>query len=583
LALAVQGASGAGAPKVSRPGVYTGYSAQLYSDVSIHSQYIVMRDGIRLAATIYRPAIDGKADTSPWPVIWEGTTSRGRRNPDGSISYDAMRKTATIPGGLSAMTDLVKYGYVVVQIERRGQGASMGAMRGYHGWTESLDAYDITEWLAQQPWSNGRIGVYGCSNTGEAALHAATAMPPHLQAIFAGCFAWNKFDGFYRGGILANWGTGPQFAPMSAGMASIPVDEDKEEALLKQAIQEHQKQTNLLGLWESMPFRDSWSPQVESRFWIVGSVSTYQTQIERTSVGIYMTGGFKDDFRREQIIAYSNLHNPSKLLIGPWLHCQNEGFDLVTERLRFFDYWLKDIKNGIMNEPPIYYYTAGAPQGQEWRSATQWPLPNEQPTPYYLQAGKRLGMEKPVGASSKDTFQVNYNVEKEAHPGAFLFQPPGPQDEKGITYTTPALTREMELTGHPIVHLWVSSTANDGHFFAYLEDIDPSGKATVVTDGRLRASLRALGTAPYKLLGLPYHRGFAEDAEPLRPGQPEELVFDMLPLSRIFPAGDRIRITITGADPREKDRPESTPSPVVSIYRDRTHQSYIVLPLIPGN
>ncbi len=101
-------------------------------------------------------------------------------------------------------------------------------------------------------------------------------------------------------------------------------------------------------------------------------------------------------------------------------------------------------------------------------------------------------------------------------------------------------------------------------------------------EGRLRASLRALDTAPYKILGLPYHRSFAEDAQPLVPGQPAELVFDMLPVSRILPAGHKLRVTITGADPREKDRPEVSPPPMVSVLRDQAHASYVTLPVIPN-
>jgi uncharacterized protein len=163
--------------------------------------------------------------------------------------------------------------------------------------------------LAQQSWSNGKIGVFGCSNTGEAALHAPTAMPPHLKAVFAGCYSWNKFDGFFRGGILANWGTGPQTSPLSAGLSAIPVDEDVDGSMLKEAISQHEKQISLLGLWKSMPFRDSWSDLVGSRFWQEGSVSTYQNAIERTGVGIYSYGGWYDDFRREALVARANLHN----------------------------------------------------------------------------------------------------------------------------------------------------------------------------------------------------------------------------------------------------------------------------------
>ncbi len=189
--------------RVSKPGVYSGYSRMLYREIVHNSQYLTMRDGVKLAATIYRPAVSGKAVETPYPVLWEGTTSRGRRNSDGTVRLLSSAPRATEQARLS-LIDIVKFGYVLVQVERRGQGASMGFMRGYHDRTESLDAYDITEWLAQQSWSNGKIGVFGCSNTGEAALHAPTAMPPHLKAVFAGCYSWNKFDGFLRGGKLGN-------------------------------------------------------------------------------------------------------------------------------------------------------------------------------------------------------------------------------------------------------------------------------------------------------------------------------------------------------------------------------------------
>ena len=553
--------------KVSKPGQYSGYSPMLYQEVLSKSQYLVMRDGTKLAATIFRPAIAGKAVEKPYPVVWEGTTSRGRR--EGGVVQ--LR---------SQVSDLAKYGYVVVEVERRGLGASMGHMRGYHDWTESLDAFDITEWLATQPWSDGRVGVFGCSNTGEASLHAAAAMPPHLKAIFGGCYSWNKFDGFYRGGILANWGTGPQSNPAATGMANIPVDEDTDESMLKEAIKEQEASTSLLALWKSMPFRDSWSDVVQSRFWEEGSASTYRTAIERTGVGIYSFGGFYDDFRREQLVAFANLHNPSKVLLGPWGHCQNQDFDLLAERLRFFDYWLKGIENGIMKEPPIYYYTANAPKGSEWRFAAKWPLAEEKPTRYYLQAASGLSPRAPDAKTlHKDAYTVDYSVSCPAPVG--LGQT-CPLDAKGITYTTPALTGDLLLTGSPILHLWVSSTATDGNFFAYLEDVSPDNSVFVVTDGRLKASLRALGTPPYSYLGLPWHRSFQEDSRPLTPGQPAELVFDMLPLSRVFQAGHRVRITITGADPREKDRAEASPRPVVSIYRQGEHSSFVILPVISG-
>jgi uncharacterized protein len=565
--------------RISRPGVYSGYSRMLYQEVVHNSQYLVMRDGTKLAATIYRPAIDGKAVQVPYPVIWEGTTSRGRRNTDGTVQLSAEVSWGIEPGGLQGILEIVKFGYVLVQVERRGQSASMGYMRGYHDWTESLDAYDITEWLARQPWSDGKIGVFGCSNTGEAALHAATDMPPHLKAVFAGCYSWNKYDGFFRGGILANWGTGPQSAPASSGLTAIPVDEDKDEAMLKEAVKQHEQEIKLLALWKGMPYRDSWSDLVSSRFWQEGSVSTYQVAIERTGVGVYSYGGWYDDFRREAFVASINLHNPTKLLIGPWGHCQTSGLDIITERLRFFDYWLKGIDNGIMNEPQIYYYTVGAPEGTEWRFTSRWPLPNERATEYFLHAGGALGTKAPAGAVGKDDYTVSYDV---TCPKPVGLGQTCVLDDKGITYTSAALTADMELTGHPVVHLWVSSTAKEGNFFAYLEDVAPDGGAKIITDGRLRGSLRKLNTPPYSFMGLPWHRSFQEDALEFFPGRPEELVFDCLPLSYIFGSGHRIRLTITGADPREKDRIEISPPPRISIFSDSTRSSYITLPVIPN-
>ncbi len=230
-----------------------------------------------------------------------------------------------------------------------------------------------------------------------------------------------------------------------------------------------------------------------------------------------------------------------------------------------------------MKEPPIYYYTVGAPKGTEWRFASQWPLPNEKSTKYYLQAGGVLNETTPV-PTGKDEYTVNYSVSCPQQTG---LSQTCPLDDKGITYTTPVLKADMELTGHPILHLWVSSSAPEANFFAYLEDVAPDGKVQVVTDGRLKGSLRALNTPPYKFLGLPWHRSFQEDAQPFVPGQPTEVVFDCLPLSHVFQSGHRIRLTLTGADPREKDRVQLSPPPKLEIYRDKAHSSFIILPVIP--
>jgi putative CocE/NonD family hydrolase len=151
-------------------------------------------------------------------------------------------------------------------------------------------------------------------------------------------------------------------------------------------------------------------------------------------------------------------------------------------------------------------------------------------------------------------------------------------DRKGLTYTTAPLKNAIEVTGHPVIHLWITSSVDDGDFFAYLEEVDNSGVSRYISEGMLRASHRKLHPAPFNNLGLPYHRSFQEDIEKL-PSEPAELVFDLLPISKVFVAGNRIRITITCADKDNAYTPEVIPAPTVRLFRNASVSSYIKLPI----
>jgi putative CocE/NonD family hydrolase len=153
-------------------------------------------------------------------------------------------------------------------------------------------------------------------------------------------------------------------------------------------------------------------------------------------------------------------------------------------------------------------------------------------------------------------------------------------DARGFTYTTDLLAAPLEVTGHPVVRLWVTGDAADAQLHAYLEDVAPTGESRFVTDGMIKASGGRLGPAPYRNFGLPYHPRMIE-TEPLRlsPREPRELVFDLMPTSIVFRKGHRIRLTITGAD-RDNFPPPRTP-PTVTLHRSRRHASLIELPVIP--
>lgn len=546
------------------PGVGTsGTPAPVYAEVQRSSFYVTVRDGTRLAMDLYRPLVNGQPVADRLPVIWQGTVAR-------RLPPDQARDTA-----IRTMPELARHGYVVALVDRRGAGSSFGARRGYNDRTEARDAFDITEWLARQPWSSGRVGVFGCSNTGDAAMHAATLMPPSLKAVFAGCFSFSKYDGFLRGGIFANWGTGVERS-VDEDLKNPPVDGPDGPALLRQAVDDHRRNGPLGAMWRSMPYRDSWTDFTASRFWLEGSAGTYRDAFIRSGVALYVFGGFKDDFRREGLLAFANLAPlPRKLVIGPWTHCRNEGLDLRGEALRFFDHFLKDRDTGLMREPAVRYHVQGAPEAQAWRSGDRFPPAEVQPRQLMLAAPQQL---LPVaGPAAATPLAVQRPV-----------RCPGPTDsqiqacapgERGLSFALPVQAQDVELIGHPLLRLWVSANQPKAQVFAYLESVAPDGSVQVLTDGRLRASLRKTAHPPLDNLGLPWHRALEEDHQPLVPGQAVELQIALLPLAVRVKAGHQLRLSVTGADPRER-----TPPPaglVITVHTGGSHLSSLTLPTLP--
>ena len=569
--------------RLSQPGKYEGYSQPLYDERSSTSQYITMRDGTKLAALILRPAQDGKAVSTPLPVIW----THERYHREGIFSWPWLRT-------------LLKYGYIIVSVDVRGSGASFGTYRGTFSPEETRDAYDITEWLAAQSWSNGKIGMFGRSYMGITQYMAASTAPPHLKAIFPEMAEFDHYSFFYPGGVfhddfVRQWGI--MVKKLDAGGSAV--DEDTNKAMLQEALKEHAANPDMFEMYSSLHYRDSVSAMTGTQLYTVDNAASYLKEIRSSGIPVYLWEGWNDMFPRDALLWYSNLTNPRKIAIGPWAHPELGSLDLATEQLRWYDYWLKGIDNGVMKEAPIYYYTQADGKKSGWHSAWQWPLPGQKLTNYYFDGTRSgsvdsvndgtLSPASPPTTAGVDDYLVNYstttgkvtrwtagyNVQSPAYP-TMMFN-----DEKGLTYSTSPLPAEVEVTGHPVVHLWVTFSAKDGDFFVYLEDIAEASYSKYITEGNLRASHRAISPAPYKYLGLPYHRSYAEDIADL-PKQPVELVFDLLPTSYVFDVGHRIRVTITCADKDNALTPELNPPPTVHLYREADHASYIVLPIIPN-
>jgi putative CocE/NonD family hydrolase len=151
-----------------------------------------------------------------------------------------------------------------------------------------------------------------------------------------------------------------------------------------------------------------------------------------------------------------------------------------------------------------------------------------------------------------------------------------------LTYTTLPFETDLEITGHPVVHLWLTTDALDLDAFVYLEEVDRRGKSTYITEGILRASHRKLSVAPFNNLGLPYHSHYKSDLSPIPAGEPVELVFSLLPTSYRFHKGGRIRITVAFADADNFETPVINPAPKLQLLRDVNHPSLVQLPVAPS-
>lgn len=579
-----------GHAKVSRPGEYSGYTKARYDGHHRTSQYVAMRDGTKLAVDIYRPTEDGKVVTKPLPVVWENT-AYNRRPTEGQDLPDEI--------------ELVPYGYVVARVDQRGAYASYGstvtARRGQWQPEAYWDAYDMTEWFADQRWSDGKVGMWGCSATGHTQWQAAATQAPHLKAIFPKCAPSEYYD---INGVTATAPMDPPTYPAASWPSNeanaAPVDEDTTGEMLDEAREEHR--------WNAeagiMPFRDSPSPWMAELLDRPGvkihelvNTFTHFPEIEASGIPYYQTTNYGEDYRvKSGVIAKLNtLSNPGKTILSLGNHCVYSSYgtveptnnlNIVAEERRWFDYWLKGVRNGIMDEPPIYYATVnGSETGEDWQFAYQWPLPNTTTDRYYLgepdddafHSGVNHGTLtdiSPTSADAGDDYTVDYGVTSSN------------RDERGMTFTTEALTTDTEMSGNPIINLWLSSTAEDADVLAFIYDVDEDGVATQIPgteDGQLRASLRQLNDAPYDNSGLPYHRAYEEDYEPLTPGEPAELRFDLATLSYNFKAGHRIRLVFSNvAVPRPNApqiTPELDPAPVVTYHRSAEHPSYVEFPV----
>lgn len=576
--------------------------------------YVPTRDGTRLAMYLFRPKMSPGARV---PVVWTHNRYHSggmrfeqvqswidrypwlRRLPPGAGSRRSGGAAKITLASGSWLARLVNHGYAVAMVDARGGGASFGSRAGPFAPEEASDACDIAAWLVQQPWCSGAVGMFGRSYLGTSQYFAAVNAP-QIGALFPEMALFDLYDFAYPGGVFRHafgrmWSEDVALRDQSDEIS--PLDCDKRGTLLAQARAEHSANLDTYALFERLPYRDSRDPQTGSQIYLERSPSSLSARGMRPNAPTYILAGWYDAFVRDAVLWYANSASPRRLVIGPWAHTGDLGFDVFEEHARWYDTWLRGRKPEG-EEPPIYYYRMGAPMGDRWRTTGDWPPSGTVMTPFHLRAGRaqtcrsvndeRLELPPPAIDEPATRYRIDHSTTtgtatRWANTCGAPFEYPDlrPNDEKALTYTTAPLESILEITGHPVLHLWIRATAPDADVFAYLEEVAADGRSSYITEGVLRASHRTSHSSPIDNAGLPYHRSYEDDIKPL-PDTPEELVLDLLPTCRVVPAGRRIRLTIAGADRDNALTPEPGEAVWLQVYHDAAHPSRLLLPIVEG-
>lgn len=611
--------------RVSSFNEYRGYSKEIYDGYVRQSDYLSLSDGTKLAYDLLLPAKGDDAAEEPMPVLFSFTTYLRAFNMvrDGKVidneivhlnpikkAFIWLRANIVKNGNIfdqafmnKWVRKMLKHGYAVVVVEQRGTGASEGLANPiFQFWAD--DADEVLNWIAAQPWSNGKIGMFGESSLAIAQYAAASTGNSHLRAIFPVSASFDMYNAvMYPGGIFNTaFAKMFSFATDLLEYMAVPVDSDRDGARLKEILENRQKTVSLSKgarmTIEKAPYRDSDSIHPKgTRMWYDLGLYSLLDKINRSKIPVYNATGWFDIFTRDAILWHNNLKERRKLSIKPVSHYalgeSNRELNFDTEAHRWFDYWLRGIDNGIMEEPAVHYFVMNVSENSAWRTAPKWPLQDEQRTRFYFSSDGSseqglLTTRKSTSNDAFDAYTVDYSttsgvnsrwnsvIQEMDYPDMAL------NDRKAITYTTAPLEDDREITGHPVVHLFIVTQARDIDFFVYLEELDSRGQSTYITEGCLRASHRALGRAPFNNGELPFHRSFKEDLKSLPPGKPVELTLDLLPTSRLFRRGNRIRIAITCADADSFKTPVLSPAPAVHILRNGRYASFVELPIVPS-
>jgi putative CocE/NonD family hydrolase len=516
----------------------------------------------------------------------------------------------------------VPRGYALVAVDVRGAGASFGCRDGFRSPRERLDHHDVADWVARQPWCDGKLGATGISYPGAASDFLASTGHPAVKAIAPLCAVWDTWGNhLYPGGVLLTCVTKrygqlaealdldrrhliPPYAyfnhPDLAGPA--PVDEDRDGALLARALHEHHANFDMQDFAQQLRYRDAGLGDDPDYTGAKISPYHYANREADRATACYSISGWMDGggYSTGTVQRYLWLDNPdTRLMLGPWDHGARahispwrEPADLAEQQfmgaevLRFFDAHLKGRDSGLAAEAPVHYYTLAE---ERWKAADSWP-PSAVETSYYPIAGHALAAEPPADSEGGDAYQGDYACgtgEHSRYDRLYIasveryYDDWDGREDAMLRYTGEPLAADTEITGHPWVELAFTCSEKDCVFHVYLSDLTPQGRSVYVTEGVFRALHRAEGALPDNIPPTgPAHSFTRADARLLAPGAPEAVRFELLPISYLFRAGHRVRMSVALADSDHFTRiPDGRP-PRIELLRNAAQRSRLVLPVV---
>ena len=524
--------------------------------------FVDMRDGVRISAHIHRPDTKDRV-----PAI---------------AGYTPYRK-----GPLAGPPAVVAHGYASVTWDIRGTGDSSGFNDSIYSDAERQDGYDMIQWIADQPWCTGSVGLWGISFGAVVALQMAKAAPPALKAIIARSGTDDPYREWTNPG-----GSMRPYMPMvyAAIMAASNFGPPDPAAVGDQWADMWRDRLDHNTSW-GLPFLEH---LVDSPFWRDRSL---YGQYDRVQCAAFLVGGWADWYPTPLLRTFANLSSPKRALVGPWSHqFPDAGFpgpaiDWQPEAMRWWDHWLKGIDTGVMDEPPVTLWVRDyqepasiitMDQGR-WRCENHWPPQRMQATPYYLHEAGELATTTP-GSGSADANQaaapdVFDAFESDARAGMatglhgggpFNVNVAMPLDQRlddafGKQYTTVPFSEDVEIIGRPVVALQVSATMPVAQLACKLCDVAPDGSVALITKATLTTS----------------HRESHTDPTPITPGQVYAMNVELLACAYRIKAGHRLRLMIAGGDFMNA---WPTPYPgEIRLHRSPAAASHVVIPMAPAD